>query len=223
MQALCFRGRMISGWPSLSDTQDNCSRLGLHGVRMLVMKCFHSSTLIILLHYRAFPQGLSKKSQLSSSPAETKTRPPNKLHLLKILLPPCSEGAWSCSSAWVRSGRAMPAPLWLYQPANPRQRKQWACGQPGVTEAETIPELTMQAPDLPQHASNTVSATLPLLLTGKDWTLTASWEETALSLWLLNSLLFLPILINPWPSLLWNSKQSSTGAGCSEWSPQCLW
>lgn len=125
------------------------------------MKCFHSSTLIILLHYRALPQGPSKESRLSSFPAETKTRPPNKLHLLKFLLPPCSEGARSCSFAWDRSGRAPPAQLWFYQPANPHQTKQWACGQAGVREAAAIPELTMQAPDCPSIPS--MPQTLSLL------------------------------------------------------------
>lgn len=89
MQLLSFRGRIISWWPFLSKAHDNCSRLGLHGVRILVMKCFHSSTFIIPLHYRALPQGPFKVSQLNSFPAETKTRPPNKLHLLKFSLSPC--------------------------------------------------------------------------------------------------------------------------------------
>lgn len=178
MQPLCFGGRIISRWPFLSEAHDNCSRLGLHGVRMLVMKCFHSSTLIIPLHYRALPQGPSKESRLSSFPAETKTRPPNKLHLLKFSLPPCSGRVWSCSFASDRSGRTMPAQLWFYQPANPCQTKQPACPQPGLAEAAATPELVMHGPCLPQDhpvcLNHPLSATLHLLLTCKGWPLTTS-------------------------------------------------
>lgn len=124
MQLLCFRGRIISQWPFLSEAH-NCSRLGLHGVRMLVMKCFHSSTLIIPLHYWALPQGPSKESWLSSFPAETKTRPPNKLHL-QIFAPSLLRRSVVLFICIREKWRTTPAQLWIYQPANPRQTKQSA-------------------------------------------------------------------------------------------------
>jgi len=194
-QLLCCRGGIISRWPFPSAAHDNCSRLGQHGARMLVMKCFRSSTLIIPLHYRALPQGPSKESRLSSFPAETKTRPPNKLHWLEFSLSPCSGGAWSCSFSSDRSGRTAPAQLRFRQPANPQQTKQSACPQPGAAEAAATPEVTTQACACPRVPSTPQppSATLRLLLTCKGWPLTTS-KETALSIWLLNSLLFLPIL-----------------------------
>lgn len=129
------------------------------------MKCFYSSTLIIPLHYQALPQGPSKESRLSSFPAETKTRPPNKPHLLKFALPPCPEGAWFCSFASKGSGRAAPAQLWCCQPVSPPQANWCAC---------------------PQHAW-----TAPRLL----WTYKGCFLiKNTLSPWLLHSLLFLRIL-----------------------------
>lgn len=164
MQALCFRGRIISPWPFLSDTHDNCSTLGLHGVRMLVMKCFHSLTLIILLHYWALPQGPSKESRLSSFPAETKIRPPNKLHLLKFLLPPWSEGAQSCSFAWDRSGRTTRAQLWSYQLTHIKQSSEPVASQKWqrLLPSQSSPCRPLTCPSVPsmpqtQHPSNTAS------------------------------------------------------------------
>lgn len=146
-QLLCFRGRIISQRPFLSEAHDSCSRLELHGARMLLMKCFHSSTLIIPLHYRVLPQGPSKESWLSSFPAETKTRPPNKLHLQKFSLSPCSGSVvfFICiRHKW--KNHAISA-------ASPRQTKQSAHPQPGVVEVAATPQLTMQGPCHPSVPS----------------------------------------------------------------------
>lgn len=220
MQLLSFRGRIISWWPFLSKAHNNCSRLGLHRVRILVMKCFHSSTFIIPLHYRALPQGPFKLSQLNSFPAETKTRPPNKLHLLKFSLPPCFRRSvvllicirqkWKdyTSSAMIislttRSSQPVPSQEW--------QR--------------LLPPLTQRA-----------LATLFLLtcicrwLSNVDhWTLLCKklhFPFDCLIPWVFSPSLDKP-LANP--SQFWNSKWPSLwartlpGAGCSEWSLHWLW
>lgn len=123
-QPLSFTGRMIPWWPFLSGAHD---RLGLYGERMLVVKYFHSSTLIIPLQYHALSQGPSKESRLSSFPAETEPRPPNKPHLLKFSLPPCPAEARLCSFALSGSGRAAAAHLWCCQPVSPHQTLPHVC------------------------------------------------------------------------------------------------